>query len=312
MGCLPGHLRFLLELSSLNSLPLMPVDSHTDSSSASVHIDLDGAWPRDAVPDAEYADFRQWGPHLRFSATRRGIEEFFQATQKHKARFTLFGSGDYHHLSALWLRKFTEPFVLVSFDNHPDWDIRPPYWCCGTWINRALALSQIEKAVVWGCGNFELNRPNSFFANHRALRAGRLEVWPWTERLKPETQARWKGLASATWREIFSNFARSLQGKNVYVTVDIDCLRAEDAVTNWENGLFAAEDVAWALRQIREHATIIGGDVCGAHSEPSYGRWKQKIESTLDHPKLPPIDQADAQRRNMKSLEVIWTPLTVG
>jgi len=290
----------------------MPDRTSPPTDFASVHLDLDGAWPRDAIPGGKYLDCREWGPALRFSATRGGIADFYRFTEGSGAQFTLFGSGDYHHLSALWLRRYSKPLTLVSFDNHPDWDIRPPRWCCGTWINRALELPQVRRAVVWGCGNFELDRPNSFFANHRALRSGRLQVWPWIERFKPATQARWKGMTASTWRESFSAFARELKGGDVYVTVDLDCLRPEDAVTNWENGLFSTADVSWALRELGAHSTIVGGDVCGAYSEPRYARWKQRIESTLDHPKLPPIDPLAAQRRNIESLAEIWSALTGG
>jgi arginase family enzyme len=289
-------------------LPYFP-PMFSESDSSSVHVDLDEAWPRDVLAGAGYVDCRNWGPKLRFSATRRGIAEFQSFTQPSQARFTLFGSGDYHHLSALWLRKFDEPFTLISFDNHPDWDVRPPHWCCGTWINRALELPNVRRAVVWGCGNFELNWPTRLFANHRALRSHRLKVWPWKERLNASAQTHWETMTPTDWREKFSAFAEGLDGERVYVTVDLDCLRAEESVTNWENGLFTGEEVAWALKKISEHGKIIGGDVCGAHSPPSYARWKQRIESTLDHPKQPPVDPAEARRRNLQTLGVIWTAL---
>ncbi len=277
-----------------------------------MHVDLDGAWPRDILRGAAYADCREQGPALRFSATKRGIETFHAFARTFEADFVLFGSGDYHHLSALWLRRFHSPVTLVSFDNHPDWDVRPPYWCCGTWINRALELTSVSRAVIWGCGNFELNWPNSLFANHRARRQGRLEVWPWTERLNEKARSRWPGMQAADWREKFSQFAQSLSGADVYVTVDLDCLRRQDSITNWENGLFEAQDVAWALHELRRHASIVGGDVCGAYSPPSYARLKQRIESTLDHPKLSAPDMAEAQKVNSASLRTIWPALTSG
>jgi hypothetical protein len=287
----------------------MSASSHTESESASVHFDLDGAWARNVLPGATYVDLRKWGPKLRFSATRRGIEEFHEFTRKSSAPFTLFGSGDYHHLSAIWLRQFEEPLTLVSFDNHPDWDIRPPFWCCGTWINRALALPHVKHAAVWGCGNFEFHWPNRLFANHAALRSQRLQVWPWTERLNASAQERWPGNTHEDWKEKFIAFAEKLRGERVYITVDMDCLAAGESVTNWENGLFSSQDVAWAIRQLRGNARIIGGDVCGAYSAPTYARLKQRIESTLDHPKLPPVDLEEAHRCNVRALAVIWEAL---
>ena len=158
----------------------------------SVHIDLDGAWAVDAAESAgaiPYVDCRSWGPVLRYSSPARAIEEFYRFVEDHLAPFTLFGSGDFHHLTALWLRRILEPFVLISFDNHPDWDIRPPKWCCGTWMNRALELPILRQASIWGCGNFELNFPGYLFVSGKALREKRLEVWPWKERLKTRSKA---------------------------------------------------------------------------------------------------------------------------
>src|SRR5205823_160834 len=172
-----------------------------------LHVDLDGAWPRNALPDAEYVDCKHWGAHLRYSTTRVLVHDFFEQMCEHRAVYTLYGSGDFHHLTALWLRRITEPFTLISFDNHPDWDVRPPRWCCGTWMNRALEMPNLRHAVVWGCGNFELNWPSRLFANRRALRADRLRVWPWAERIARSAQKIWPGIRHESWRARFEEFA---------------------------------------------------------------------------------------------------------
>jgi arginase family enzyme len=283
----------------------MPTNQHT------VHIDLDGAWPRDAADGAAYFDAREWGPRLRFSAPPDVIESFYAHAQPQLAAFTLFGSGDFHHLAALWMRRIREPFTLVSFDNHPDWDVRPPRWGCGGWINRALELPTLRRAVVWGCGNFEFDWPHRMFANQAAQREGRLKVWPWEERLRPKARERWPGMTRENWREKFDAFAAALAGECIYVTIDLDCLRAGESVTNWEQGLFSAEDIAHALRTLRAHAgELAGGDVCGAWSRPEYARWKQKFAATFDHPRLPEPDENEARERNMRAQAVIWPALT--
>ena len=110
-----------------------------------IHFNLDNAWPAGAIPFGTL-DVTSWGPQLRFSAPSRLIEEFYREAQQELAPFVLYGSGDFHHLTALWIRQVAEPFVLVSFDNHPDWDVRPPRWCCGGWVNRALEQSAGEKS----------------------------------------------------------------------------------------------------------------------------------------------------------------------
>jgi arginase family enzyme len=276
-----------------------------------IHLNLDNAWPAGALPFPTL-DATSWGPQLRFSAPARLIEEFYRETEKDLAPFVLFGSGDFHHLTGLWVRRMSEPFVLVSFDNHPDWDIRPPRWCCGGWVNRALELPHVNKISVWGCGNFECWWPGRLFGNRRAEREGRLEIHRWADHRPLSDQARRGAILSSLWRERFVEFARALGGSNLYVTIDLDCLRGEDAVTNWESGRFAVEDVAWALGQLRgAGANIAGGDICGAFSPPVYARRKQQFAAKMDHPKLPARDLETARKVNLHAFEALW-PILAG
>jgi hypothetical protein len=204
------------------------------------------------------------------------------------------------------------PVTVVSFDNHPDWDIRPPYWACGGWVNRALEMPQVKRVSVWGCGNFELAFPSRLFANRRALKAGTLEVHAWAERQKPTVQRRFNCMTRDNWRERFGRFAESLTGSSTYITVDLDCLRAEEAVTNWENGLFTAADVAWAIAQLREKTSVVGGDLCGAWSQPAYARWFQRFAGNWDHPRMSRPLPEEAERINAAALRTIWPALSGG
>ena len=70
----------------------------------------------------------------------------------------------------VWMRQFKEKFLLLSFDNHPDWDIRSPKWSCGAWINRALEM------------------PNGARREHLGLRQQRMRVAPAQAR-QPEGRA---------------------------------------------------------------------------------------------------------------------------
>ncbi|HWM23225.1 MAG TPA: hypothetical protein VNP98_00245 [Chthoniobacterales bacterium] len=265
-----------------------------------IHFNLDNAWPTGAIP-FRTLDVTSWGPELRFSASSRSIEEFYREVQKEVAPFVLYGSGDFHHLTALWVRQVPGPFVIVSFDNHPDWDIRPPRWCCGGWVNRALELPAVRKICVWGCGNFKSWWPGGrLFGNRRAEREGRLEI------------DRRGAIVGANWRERFAAFVRALGASDLYVTIDLDCLRAEDAITNWESGSFALEDLAWALAQLRaSRAIIVGGDICGAFSPPSYARRGQRFIAEMDHPRLPVRDLETPRKINLRTFEALW-PLLAG
>ena len=272
----------------------------------SLHLNLDDAWAGDGLAFPTI-DARKWGRPLRFSAPPKLVEEFYREYEARLAPFILFGSGDFHHLTAVWLRRAPEPLTVLSFDNHPDWDVRPPRWCCGGWVNRALELSQVKKVSVWGCGNFECWWPGRIFGNHRAERAGRLEVHPWADDRPHSNRARRGAILRADWRDDFAEFSSALKGSNVYVTVDLDCLRKEDAITNWESGRFTLDDVAWALTQLRAAGgLIVGGDICGAFSPPAYARPAQRFVAKLDHPKLPARNLEEASRTNLRAFHALW------
>jgi len=275
-----------------------------------LHLNLDDAW-QDEPLGLPLIDARIWGPRLRFSAPPRLVAEFYREHERNLAApFLLYGSGDFHHLSALRLRALAELIVMVSFDNHPDWDIRPPKWCCGSWVNRALELPHVRLVSVWGCGNFECWWPRQIFGNRRAERAGKLEVHPWADDRPMKDRQRRGAILREDWQRKFENFAASLGGTDLYITIDLDCVRTGETVTNWESGRFDIVDLVWALKKLRERSHVIAGDICGGYSEPKYARWKQKFASEIDHPKLPRPSPKEIRRTNFAALERLWPLLT--
>jgi arginase family enzyme len=270
------------------------------------HINLDDAWPGEPL-GLPVVDALEWGPRLRFSAPPRLVAEFYGEHEANLAvPFLLYGSGDFHYLTALRLRRVAGPIVLVLFDNHPDWDVRPPKWGCGGWVNRALELSHIKHVAVWGCGNFECWWPHQIFGNRRAERAGILEVHPWADDRPMKDRQRKGAILRENWRERFDEFSKGLPDKNIYITIDLDCLRIEDAVTNWESGRFSVADLQWALGKLRESCRIIGGDLCGAYSPPRYARRKQRFAAEFDHPKIRLPDEDTIRATNLATLEKLW------
>jgi len=274
-------------------------------------LNLDDAWPNESI-ELPVADVRSWGPQLRFSAPPRVVEQFCRERASDLvAPFLLYGSGDFHYLTALRLCFVAEPLLLVAFDNHPDWDVRPPKWACGGWVNRALELPNVMLTSVWGCGNFECWWPHQIFGNRSAERAGILEVHPWADERPVKDRQRKGAILREDWRERFEEFAKRLGGKDVYVTIDLDCLRSEQAITNWESGRFTVADLEWALGRLREFAPIIGGDICGAYSPPKYARRKQRFAAEFDRPKIAPPNLEKARETNSAALAKLW-PLLAG
>jgi hypothetical protein len=81
-------------------------------------------------------------------------------------------------------------------------------------------------------------------------------------------------------------------------------------VTNWESGRFAIDDLQWALRKLRESCRVIGGDICGAFSPPTYARWKQRFAAEFDRPKLSQSSLEKARETNLAALRKLWPVLS--
>jgi arginase family enzyme len=281
----------------------------------SIHLNFDGAWTADTM-QLRTLDFRDLGPRLRYFAGRAALDEFDERLPRDLPPFVLYGSGDFHHLSALWVRRAVAALgaggdlTLICFDNHPDWDVRPPHWSCGGWINRVLEMSAIRNAQVWGCGNFELTFPARLFANRAALRDARLVVHPWAERYGKSVRDRFDCVNRVNWRSRFDLFTSTLARANVYISIDLDCLTADAASTNWENGLFTAEEIAWAVGELRARAKIVGGDLCGAYSPSRCRGIMRRLAAWWDHPPLPAFTFEQAQQTNTAALKTIWPALT--
>ena len=274
-----------------------------------LHLNLDDAW-QDEPLGLPVIHARAWGPRLRFSAPPWLVTEFYREHEAILASpFLLYGSGDFHYLTALRLRRIGGPIVLVSFDNHPDWDVRPPKWGCGGWVNRALELSNVRRVSVWGCGNFECWWPHQIFGNRRAERAGVLDVHPWADDHPAKDRERRGAILRDNWRDHFERLFETAGRQNVYVTIDLDCLNPSEAVTNWEAGRFTIADLEWAVGRLRESSQIIGGDICGAYSPPNYARFKQRFAAEFDHPKIELPAAGRIHGINLLALEKLWPVL---
>ena len=277
---------------------------------------LDDAWTwieSDIESAAGFVDASEFGPQLRYVARPKDIAKFEDMVVKSLPKFILYGSGDFHHLAGTFVRKAVldlEDVTLISFDNHPDWAITPPKWACGSWINRALELPQIVAAHIWGCGNYELTFPSRLMANRSALKTGRLNIHAWAERQTPAISQRFKCMTKSNWRDQWTTFAKNLNGKKAYITIDMDCLTDAEAITNWENGLYTCDEIVWAINLLKQNTQIIAGDICGAKSTPSYARPIQKLLAKMDHPNLRATGQVEMQEVNCPSMQKLWEVFT--
>ena len=262
------------------------------------HVDLDGAWPRGSARRGDLPRCPRLGAAAalqRDAARDAGVLRVHGSSIRRASRFSARAISITSPRCG-W-RGCASRTRSLSFDNHPDWDIRPPRWCCGTWVSRALESPLLRRAAIWGCGNFELDRPNSFFANHRgsAERAARRP---------PVGRAAEAGHAAAlararrraTWRAEFAAFARGARRRGG-VHHGGSRLPGRGRSGHELGAAGSSRRRTWRGRssEVRDSATVVGGDLCGAWSEPEYARFRQRIEGRLDHPKHAPIDPEAAR-----------------
>ncbi|MDO8661816.1 MAG: hypothetical protein Q7K98_01160 [Candidatus Omnitrophota bacterium] len=262
---------------------------------------------------------------------KRAILERLRQTRKNCVTF--LGSGDFHHLSLLLLEQFQEPISLITFDFHPDWDILPPRLACGSWVTQALKKKNILKCALIGVSSDDLSWPGIQSANLACLKHNRLEIYPYVHapsavflRRVPQNislKARpsflsakiyWEELKSKNLEDFFRSLIRRLPAEKVYLSIDKDCLRNEFALTNWEEGKLALDELILMLRLIKENLEIVGLDISGDYSKIAPSGLFKDLISRFDHPHKVEADKISGeeitrvnQSTNLKILETIFS-----
>jgi hypothetical protein len=70
----------------------------------SIHLDLDGAWDAAGLK-IRTLDLRDFGPRLRYFASAGELDSLSRQLPRELPPFVLYGSGDFHYLSGLWVSR---------------------------------------------------------------------------------------------------------------------------------------------------------------------------------------------------------------
>ncbi|QEH34044.1 hypothetical protein OJF2_25770 [Aquisphaera giovannonii] len=261
-------------------------------------------------PDLHRFPAREWGPRIRLACTPREYGRFAawleRAVGGEPAAITLYGSGDFHHVTLALLRRIDGPFNLLILDKHPDWMRGIPFLHCGTWVRHALRLPNLRR--VFHCGG-ELDFDNAYrvLAPWADIEARRIQVLPARRRF---FGARWGridhgplldrgeldlddlGRRLEAWRDVLARHA-------LYVSIDKDVLRAEDAAVNWDSGFLRLDQATAVLRAFLDAAggRLAGADLLGDWSPIALGTRLNRLCHRLDHPS-PDHDPDEAARKN--------------
>lgn len=255
--------------------------------------------------EAQILDLKDYSSKARLwmsEKTQRCIQERIRQTQG--ASVTFLGSGDFHHLSSILMNSVEYPFCAVIFDFHPDWDILPPHLGCGSWVNQILKNKKLLKCILIGVSSSDISTWSIQSANLDSLKDDMIEIYPYShspssvflkkihenvslkaERGLLQGKIYWNGLKGKDLTEVFSAVLKRLPAKQVYISIDKDCLKSDYALTNWEEGLLTLEELLTILKLIKENLDIVGMDITGDYSRIDIREKFKAILSRLDHPK---------------------------
>jgi hypothetical protein len=89
-------------------------------------------------------------------------------------------------------------------------------------------------------------------------------------------------------------------------------LRAEDAITNWEQGTLPLETMTACIAAIREHHTIVGADTVGDYSLAVFNSPLKWIDSFFDRPASARRAQANMQANAINGAANVKIALALG
>lgn len=172
-------------------------------------------------------------------------------------------SGDFHYLTEYWVSRLKEPFSLIVFDHHPD--MQQPQWegviSCGGWVRDVLLKNQfVKNIIVVGASDKLISqipenlRERVYFFSQATIDCH--HAWP--------------------------SKVGCFIHEPVYISIDKDVLRRQDAITDWSQGDMTILQLQAVLRIIFAHEQVIGVDITGECSS-TLNYFEEIYEAGIDN-----------------------------
>ena len=171
-----------------------------------------------------------------------------------------FDNGNYHYMSKLWTDSIRKPFSLVIFDHHPD--MQPPRFqgilSCGGWVKEVLDQNKFIQNVLL------IGVKDQLIENLKQNPSAEFEKYQDRVSFITETQiSQGEFLVAARALAETAHFST----KELYISIDKDALRTEDAVTNWDQGSLTYTQLEETLLALFKNHKILGVDICGERAK---------------------------------------------
>ena len=145
-------------------------------------------------------------------------------------------SGNYHHLSRLYIDLIKQPFDLIVYDNHTDMQFSAfgNILSCGSWIADAYkTCKNIHNIIIIGA-NEQYIQDCEFRNDDKIIFAD-------------------------------SIFDVQIAGNNlpIYISIDKDVLSVEEFASDWDQGKMSVINLTEELKHLIKNCKILGTDICG-------------------------------------------------
>lgn len=238
---------------------------------------------------------RLWSRPPALAGLTRRLRERLPASAG--PRLVFAGSGDFHHatptLVARALEAASGPVTIIHIDNHPDWVRYANGLHCGSWVGAAARLAGVSRVVTLGVCSSDVGAGRRREGDLTLVESGRLALYAYRApdgapalNLAGHVQPTIEAIGLSAFIGVM---LEEVKTGAVYITIDKDVLRAEDAATNWDQGCMALDELLAILRAVMERHHVIGADVVGDWSKPAYGggvlaSMLKRAEALLDQP----------------------------
>ena len=145
-------------------------------------------------------------------------------------------SGNYHHLSRLYIDLIKQPFNLIVYDNHTDMQFSAfgNILSCGSWIADAYKTCEnIHNIIIIG-------------ANEQYIQ-----------------DCEFKNDDKIIFADSIFDVKIAENNLPIYISVDKDVLSKEEFASDWDQGKMSVITLIKELKHLIKNFKILGTDICG-------------------------------------------------
>lgn len=274
------------------------------------------------LPDAISIDAREIGPNLRLWSRPKALNQLRALLDNKLSNIkqpilTFMGSGDFHHISALLIERLLKnkpdkPITIIHFDNHPDWVKFNNGLHCGSWASYVAGLDGINKVISIGMCSDDMLDAHKKYANLDRIRDNKIVPFAlkkFDNRDLIIDGSKYNTIEEIGEENLIKQIRDLVKGSDIYLTIDKDVLSEDAAATNWDQGELELETMFDWLMGILEGNKLIGADIVGDVSVPSYGKniisnITKTIESKMDQPNIKNISPDDINLNCQTNLKI--------